>query len=313
INKDLYANGVNTMLEVLQAKTQLSKDRQNLIKEQISRRQAAVDLATVINEDSGIDLTLGNPQVKKTRLVDKSLTIKDLLRIAVDNRPELKRYEELRLAALEAIKVARAPLLPEITMTGSTVGTFARIGSQSNSQQTPFATEGGASTSSVSGTSGLPTGGSGSSGPRHKAGRGLFLIGVDMKWTLGGLGLTQAAQVESARYEARKRQLEFNRELNMVYKQVRDAYLSIITAEQLIIETTSTVESSKEQLRIAKDRLENGVGTNLDVITAQRDYTSALIDKADAIIQFNQAQAQLLREIGRISVSTLVASTPLRQ
>ena len=313
INKDLYANGVNTMLEVLQAKTQLSKDRQQLIKEQIARREAAVHLAEIINEDSGTDLTLGNPQIKKIRLVDKSLTIKDLLRIAVDNRPELRRYEELRLAALEAIKVAKAPLLPAIAVTGSTVGTFARITSSSQAQQTPFSTSGGASAGSVSGASGLPTGGTGSSGARHKAGRALFLLGVDMQWQLGGLGLTQAAQVESARAEARKRQLQFMRELNFVYKSVRDSYLNIITAENLIIETTSTVESSKEQLRIAKDRLENGVGTNLDVITAQRDYTSALIDKADAVIQFNTAQVDLLRDIGKISVATLVSNTPLRQ
>lgn len=316
INKDLYANGVNTMLEVLQAKTQLSRDRQQLIKQQVERRQSAVKLATVINEDAGTDLTLGNPLIVKVRLIDKKLSIKELLQIALDNRPELKRYEELRLAAKEAIKVARAPLLPQITVTGSTVGTFARIQNQnSQQQQTPFSTSGGASPGSVSGASSLPvaSGANSTSSERHKAGRSLFVLGVDLQWQLGGMGLTAAAQVQAKRAEARRRQLEFLRELNDVYKQVRDSYLSCITAESLIAETTDTVNSSKEQLRVAKDRLENGVGTNLDVINAQRDYTSALIDKADAIIQFNTAQAQLLKDIGRISVSTLVATSPMRQ
>lgn len=316
INKDLYANGVNTMLEVLQAKTQLSRDRQQLIKQQIERRQSAVALATVINEDAGTDLTLGAPLIGKVRLIDKSLNIKDLLQMALDNRPELKRFEELRLAAKEAIKVAKAPLLPQIMVTGSTVGTFARIQNQnSQQQQTSFSTSGGASAGSVSGGASLPlaTGSSASSSARHNAGRSLFLIGVDMQWQLGGLGLTAASQVQAARAEAHRRQLEFLRELNRVYKEVRDSYLSVITAENLIIETTDAVNSSKEQLRVAKDRLENGVGTNLDVINAQRDYTSSLIDKAQAIIQFNTAQAQLLRDVGRISVSTLVSSVPLRQ
>ncbi|MBX9689202.1 MAG: TolC family protein [Candidatus Obscuribacterales bacterium] len=312
INKDLYANGVNTMLEVLQAKTQLSRDRQQLIKQQMERRQAAVKLATTINEDAGVDLTLGNPHIGKLRLIDKRLNIKDLLQIALDNRPELKRYEELRLAAKEAIKVAKAPLLPQVAVTGSSVGTFAKIQNASaQTQQTPFSTSGGASATAVSGASSLPVASSGSSGGRHDAGRSLFLIGVDMQWTLGGLGLTSAAKVQAARAEARRRQLEFSRSLNDVYKEVRDSYLNSITAENLIIETTDTVNSSKEQLRVAKDRLENGVGTNLDVINAQRDYTAAIIDKANAIIQFNTAQAQLLRDIGKISVQTLVASTPL--
>lgn len=317
VNQDMYANGVNTMLEVLQAKTQLSHDRQQLIKQQIQRRQAAVALATVMNENAGTDLSLGNPKISKLRLVDKSLSIKELLQIALDNRPELKRYEELRLAAKEAIKVARAPLLPQISMTGATVGTFARIHDanalSSEQQQTPFATSGGASTGAVSSSS-LPLAtGSTTSGGRHDAGRSLFVLGVDMQWQLGGLGLTAQAKVEAARYEAHRRQLEFLRELNRVYKEVRDSYLSSLEAENLIVETTDTVNSSKEQLRVAKDRLVNGVGTNIDVINAERDYISALVDKANAIIQFNTAQAQLLRDVGRISISNLVASTPLRQ
>lgn len=317
VNKDLYANGVNTMLEVLQAKTELSRERQQLIKQQIERRQAAVKLATVINEDAGTDLTLGSPKIEKIRLVDKSLSIKDLLQIALNNRPELKRYEELRLAAIEKIKVAKAPLLPQVTFTGSTVGTFALLpnSSSTSSQQLPFTTSGGASTGAVAGGSTLPLAGGSttSSSGRHDAGRSLFILGLDVQWNLGGMGLTNAAKVQAARYDARRRQLDFMRELNKVYEQVRDAYLSCITAENLIIETTDTVNSSKEQLRVAKDRLENGVGTNLDVINAQRDYTSALIDKANAIIQFNTAEVELLRNIGKITIPTLVSTSPLRQ
>ena len=318
INKDMYANGVNTMLDVLQAKSQVSRDRQNLIKQQIQRRQAAVKLATLINQDAGIDLSLGGPQIVKTRLIDKALGIKELLQISLDNRPELKRYEELRLAARESIKVAKAPLLPSVSVTGATVGTFARIFDQSQQQQqqqTPFSTAGGVSAGSVSGgAASLPvnTGTSGSSEPRHDAGRSLFLIGVDMQWQLGGLGLTAGAKVQAARSETRRRQLDFLRELNKVYEEVRDSYLSSVEAENLIIETTDTVNATKEQLRVAKDRLENGVGTELDVVNAERDYTSALIDKATAIIQFNTAQAQLLHDIGRISVSTVISTTPLR-
>jgi outer membrane protein len=317
VNQDMYANGVNTMLEVLQARTQLSHDRQELIKQQIKRRQAAVNLATVINQDAGTDMTLGNPQIVKLRLVDKNLGIKELLQMAVDSRPELKRYEELRLAAKEAIKVAKAPLLPQVAVSGATAGTFARIFSRNSSQQqTPFATSGGATAGSISASSAslpLSSGSSTSSQGRHDAGRSLFILGVDMQWQLGGMGLTAAAKVQAARSEAHRRQLEFLRELNRVYKEVRESYLTSIEAENLIIETTDTVNSAREELRVAKDRLVNGVGTNIDVINAERDYTLALVDKANAIIQFNTSQAQLLRDIGKISVANLVAATPLRQ
>jgi len=50
-----------------------------------------------------------------------------------------------------------------------------------------------------------------------------------------------------------------------------------------------------------------GVGTNLELIQAQRDYIQALINQAQAIIASNQAQAQLLHDAGIISVETLTA------
>ena len=318
INEDLFANGVNTMLEVLQAKTQLSRDRQNLIKQQVERRQSAINLARAVNLDEGVDLTLLDRQIAKTRLVDKSLLVGDLLKIAIDNRPELKKYTELKLAAKQAIQVAKAPLLPQVSVTGTSVGTFARIRQLSSSstgqQQTSLSTSGGASTTgSISSGASLPLAIGSDSGATTPAGRSLFLIGMDVQWTFSGLGVGNYGNIQSARATARKVQLEFNDELNRVYAQVRDTYLSSMSAESLIAETTDAVNSSAEQLRVAKDRLENGVGTNLDVINAQRDYTGALIDKANAIVQFNVAQAQLLHAIGKISSTTLVATAPLKQ
>ena len=316
INEDLYANGVNTMMEVLQAKTQLSRDRQELIKQQIARRQSAVKLSTTLNENAAIDLSLANRHVAKVRLVDKTMNINDLLRVAIDNRPELKRYEELRLAAKEEIKAKKAPLLPQIYASAAAVGTFARISSlnQVDNQQLPFSSSGGATTSvSGSGGSGLPLGSNAGSEGRHKAGRSLFILGVDMQWQIGGLGLTDVSKIQVAKANARRYHLEFLNELNKVCQQVRDSYLNVIQAENLILETTDAVNSSKEQLRVAKDRLTNGVGTNLDVIDAERSFTRALIDKAKALIEFNIAEAQLLHDIGRISPATVVATRPLKE
>lgn len=313
INQDLYDNGVNSMLEVLQAKTQLSKDRQQLIKQQVARRQAAIKLVKALNLDFATDLT-PDRQIRKIVLVDKNLAPGDLLKIAIDNRPELKRYEELRLAAKEAVKVAKAPLLPQVSLTGNIVGTFARIArnQQQGQQQTALTSSGGVDVGTVSGTGGLPLQSGGNDGGRKNAGRSLFLIGLDVQWTLGGLGVTAYGNVQSARATARKVQLEFLDELNRVQSEVRDAYLSSLSAEALIAETTDAVNSSAEQLRVAKDRIENGVGTQLDVLNAQRDYTQALIDKAKAICEYNASQVKLLRAIGRISVNTVIANNPLR-
>lgn len=315
VNQDLFDNGVNTELDVLQAKYQLSADRQHLIKQQVARRKSAIKLATILNIDQGTDLSIRNRMVAKARLIDSALRPADLLKIAIDKRPELKRYEQLRLAAKDAIKVARSTLLPSVAVTGTAIGSGSYASNASLSslqtQQTSLSSSG-ASVGAISSAGGLPLA-TGGSGPKPWTTRSLFTIGVDMQWNLGGLGLQEVAQVRAKQWEARRVQLEFNRELEKILQEVRDSYLASVSTENLIVETTAAVKYAEEGLRLAELRFKEGVGTYLDVINAQKSYTDALIDKANAIIEFDQAQAKLLHAIGCLNVDTLTAAVPLNK
>ena len=134
-----------------------------------------------------------------------------------------------------------------------------------------------------------------------------------MTWNIGGLALPEIAQIQSARYKSRQVYLELQNALEEAYKDVHDSYLSSMSAENLIIETTDAVNFSEEQLRVADTRLKEGVGTYLDVINAQRAYTDALVAKARAIIDYNTAQATLVHALGKLSPDTATAAVPLRQ
>jgi len=306
-NQIQYQYGANTELDLLQAKTQLANDRQALISQQVARRKAAVALATSLNLDSGEDLSASDRSIAKIRLVDDGMKITHLVQEAIDNRPELKKWEQERLAAKAAIRVAFAPLMPQVIGSGGMATTGARIGpSSSNAAEassaglTPFGLSS-FSTSTVA-SQGVTTGG-------RKFGLAeIYLIGISVQWNLGGLGYTEAAKVQAARWDARKAGYEFARELTFVCRQVRDAYLDSIEAENLISATTDAVNSSRQQLTVAVIRLEEGVGTDLDVVHAQQSYTEALISKANAIVKFNESQISLLRAIGRISVDTVTAT-----
>ncbi len=315
VQQDLFDNGVNTQLDVLQAKYELSSDRQKLIAQQVDRRKAAVDLATLLNADTDTDLVIKDRQISKVRLVDSNLSAADLLKIAIDNRPELKHYDQLRLAAKDAVKVARATLLPVVTATGTIIGTgsYAQTENQleQGSQNTPLSSSG-SGIGAIASAQGLPLSNSGGGNKPWRM-RPLFEIGVDFSYNLGGMGVPEMAQVQTARWQARKAQLEFNRNLSHIYADVRDSYLSSMSAENLIAETTDAVKFAEEGLRVAIIRLKDGVGTYLELTQAQRNYTDALINKANAIIKFNLSQAQLLRALGRITVDTMTANVPLRQ
>lgn len=135
----------------------------------------------------------------------------------------------------------------------------------------------------------------------------LYVLGLSINWNVGGLGTSDLANIQSARWQARQSLLKANKEVVTVLKQVHTSLLQSLDTERTIQETTDEVASATEELRLARLRFKSGLGTNLDVITAQRDYTTALIDKAQAIINFNIAQAQLVHDVGMISVDALTS------
>ena len=265
-NTSRMHSGLATNLDVLQSRTQLSRDKQALVDQQTNRRAAAITLADSLYSDMGEDLMPVETAVKKIRLVDSRLNVSDLLQLAIDNRPELKQYEELRLAAKKAIVVAAANLQPTVLLAANIYG----IGPPANIQA-------------------------------------LNLFSLNVNWKLKGFGTVDAFNVEQARWQARQAGLQQKKELQTVLSQVRNAYIQILDKEKNIDETTNEVASALEELRLAELRKANGLGLNLDVITAQRDYTQALVDKAQALINFDIAQAQLIHDMGLISVDALTS------
>jgi outer membrane protein TolC len=257
------------------------------------------------------------------------MQISQLLATAMRTRPELKFLEERRNAARAAIRVAAASLAPEVSVFGNISGSGATLShSYENfpSGYAAVATSGTPTPANVLGGIQLPLPDviSGAHlvtpGPQNvlpaaivktppqQVGtriRGLFTAGFQANWTVAGMGVVDAAETAAAKAEAREALLRYNDELTKVSEQVRTAYLNSLSAETQIEETTAEVESSLEELQFAQERLAAGVGTNVDVITAQRDYTNALVDKARAIIEYDVSQIQLLHAIGTISVGTI--------
>jgi outer membrane protein len=124
--------------------------------------------------------------------------------------------------------------------------------------------------------------------------------------------MRDAAAVQAARWQARQASLVANKELERVIQEVRDALLQSLRAERQITETENEIASAREELRLSKIRFEHGLGNNIDIITAQRDLTNALVSRAQAMIGFNIAQAQLLRDVGVISVDSLSSGATLQ-
>src|SRR5262249_55622478 len=140
-----------------------------------------------------------------------------------------------------------------------------------------------------------------------------YIIGFHVDWNYPNFGVPDMASVQANRAIARQVTLQANQQLLNVISGLRQSYLTSQAAEKVIDVASAQVVSSAEQLRLARVRLANGVGINLDVIQAQQAWVQALANKANAIIDFNIAQAQVLHDTGVISVDTLTSGRLLRK
>lgn len=263
--------GTATGLDVLQSQAQLASDEQNLVDQQNSRRQAAIQLSHILNTSFSQDLESKEKHLRKRRLIRRNVPIEELIKLAIDNRPELKQFEELRLAAKRAIMVAQAPLQPNISLNGAVYG----VGAGSSSLDA------------------------------------IYTLNFGIKWALGGMGTTDAANIQRARWNARQAAIQAKQSFLKVFSEVRSSYDNSLASDKRIDRASIQIRAAEEELRIAKKRMETGIGLNIDVLNAQRDLTQASINKARAVVDFNVSQAQLLRDIGTISVEGLMTGAQL--
>jgi len=132
-----------------------------------------------------------------------------------------------------------------------------------------------------------------------------FQSGFQMTWSLPNSGMTTAATLFAIKTLARQAMMQCNQEISLVVENVHSDYLAMLSAREVIDKAAASVTAFRETLRLAKVSLDNGVGTYVDVMTAQTNYVQAVTAQAQAIVASNVAQAQLLHDMGMISATTL--------
>ena len=271
--------GTGTRYSVVQSDAQLSSDRQALLQQEVTMRQAALALNFTMNYPMAVNLVPSEETLAEKVLFQNDATIDDLITLALQNRPELREYEDFKVAAGRNVQVAAAPLYPQVSL-------FQQY------SYTNTTTSGGTSDTSGAGVFG-----------------GLFKTyqqGLAVVWSLNNMGLTSVANIYAATSLSRQARIQANQELQTVIQQVRFDYLNWRAAREQIDNAAHGVRASLEELRMAKIRLRADVTTNLEVIQAQRDYINSLTTQAQAIVNSNLAQAQLLHDTGLISTDTLL-------
>jgi outer membrane protein len=255
VAEKLYSKGMVSEYELLRARV----ERANLLPA-IYQGESDLKLAEK-RLKSFIGLNLGDTTQLIEEPDDTSLVrlpaLSELTKTALEKRPELMAAEHLRKISKKSISVARADYQP-------TLGGYANWSWQAQSDQ--FRLDKNNTTSATAGLS--------LSIPIFKGGR----VGGDVAYR-----------------QAEYRQTTFAEEQlrDDIALEVEEAHDRLIQAKKSLDAQKETIAQAEEGQRIANLRYEQGVGTQLEVLSSQAALTQARQAHAIALFQFRQAKAGL--------------------
>ena len=256
--------GVGTRFDTLRAEVQYANARQQLIQSQGAQRIARRDIARLLN----LPPTTGIEATPVSVAENWNLTLEESILLAYQNRADLE--QQLLQADIneEQRKIAIAAVRPRLSL-------FANYSAQDQLNDT------------------------------GAAGSGEFLdnysFGARLNWLLfdGGAANARARQQEIAAQVAEE---QFSQQSDQIRFDVEQAFFNLETNQENIATSRIAVSQAEEALELANLRLQAGVGTQLDVLTAQSDLTEAQANNVTAILGYNRALAAMERAVSNVNI-----------
>ena len=264
-----FEAGTVPRFNVLQAQVQLSNQIPNLIAARNNYRISILQLAKTL----GLDFNPVRGVAAPLRVVGELVYVPrsiDLLRdieFGKQNRPFLKQARANVLNQIEQVHVALGNFFPNF----STSGGYEVISS-------PFSTA------------------------FDQTFRG-WVFGLTGNWDLWDSGFTYG-QIKQQRALLSEAKITYDDDVRQVELEIQQAASNLLQNRELIQATEKNVEQADEAVRLAKARLDAGAGTQLDVLNAQVQLTTAQSTRLEALFGYNSSLAEFDRVTGLQSVYT---------
>ena len=260
--------GVNTKLDVLEAETQLARDRDTLTSNLRDQDEQRRNLARVLDLPQDVTPTAATP-ARPLGLWEPSL--QESIVAAYNYREELDQLLlDISINNSQA-NASLAAVQPVLSFVNST---------------TASRTEGQALQSSL-----------------DDIDMGDFTYGVQnstaltASWRLFDGGRARA-EYRRSKQAAEQSRFDFADLRDQIRFEVEQSFFGLRAAIQSIEATAIEVLSSKESLRLSQLRVQAGVGVQREVVNNQRDVTQAELKYARAINSYNSNLALLQRRTG---------------
>jgi outer membrane protein TolC len=137
-----------------------------------------------------------------------------------------------------------------------------------------------------------------------------WFFGINGQWNIFD-GLETYGKVKAARASLESAKVNYDDSVHQVELEVQQAYANVQTARETIRSQEKVVEQALEAVRLATERLAAGAGTQLDVLNAQVQLTTARSTELQARANYNTALAEFDRVTATATSYAETFSDPL--
>jgi outer membrane protein TolC len=238
------------------------------VREQEIRRTYEAQIAkAALNEALGLPLDTLHVLSTELRTVPApAVSLEQEEQSAEQNRPEVQELRFSTSLAEIQSKAAHASLLPQISF---------RVAFESDRQR--FINRGGAN----------------------------WFAGAFLRWNLFN-GFGDKARIDEANYQVARARAQQRRLHSAVRLQVRQAYLDLKACEERIKVTEAAVAQAEENLRIIKNRYENGMANVTELLRSETALLEARVRRLAAIHDQRLAAANLDLAAGTLTLDSNV-------
>jgi outer membrane protein TolC len=258
-----FEAGTVPRFNVLQAQVQLYNQIPQLIAARNNYRISVLTLAKTL----GLDFNPARGNTAPMRAtgdlpyVPRKVDLLAAIEEGKRNRPFLKEQRANVLNAIEQVHVAIGSWLPNINATGG----GAWVSSSINS----------------------------SFGDVSKG----WLTTVTGSWPIWDSGMAWG-KIKQQRAILSQQEITYDDDVRQVELEIQQAASNLQQNRELIVATEKNLETAAEALRLSKARLDAGAGTQLDVLNAQTQLTTAQSNYLQALFGYNQSLAEFDRVTG---------------
>lgn len=266
LNQARLDAGVGVKLDVLQAENQLALQKQALVTAENTIAKASQHLAQLLALDFQVDVVPASLEATVTKIAPEEVPFADQIATLRQQHPQLKALSDLRNATRTDIKAAKASVFPRLDLTTYVNGTGPRLNGLIRSE----------------------------------------FAGVYASTNLlENMGVGTLVRVKTAKSLSKLADLNLTQARQQLEESLANSVVEMKTQQARIDIAKESLNVAREAYNQALGRLREGVGTNLDLITAMTNLTRARSDLASAFLNFNKAQVTLLTSLGVASRETL--------